>query len=84
MDVPTPEYDELKKRRHTGLMLMDLRKAFHTVSHKILLRKLYHYGGRALSLIKVIWYLLAISLCMQIIATHPSKPYQLVFLKDQF
>ena len=40
--------------QHTALLFMNLRKAFDTVSHKILLYKLHHYGicGPAYALIE--------------------------------
>ena len=54
LDVTTLAYDEIQNKSYTGLLLMDLRKAFDTVSHNILLQKLNHYGvrGPALSLLK--------------------------------
>ena len=36
----------MQNNSYTALLLMDLRKAFDTVSHHILLHKLYHYGVR--------------------------------------
>ena len=35
-DVTALTYDSIKNKRFTALLLMDLRKAFDTVSHKIL------------------------------------------------
>jgi len=54
LNVITNVYNNIQNKDHTGVMLMDLRKAFDTVSHKILLQKLFHYGirGPAYFLIK--------------------------------
>ena len=54
LDVTTNAYDEIQYKKYTAIMLMDIRKAFHAVSHKILLCKLRHYGirGPAFSLIE--------------------------------
>ena len=45
--------DRLEKNEAMALLFLDLQKAFDTVSHDILLKKLYHYGirGRAYNLI---------------------------------
>ena len=42
LDVITPGYDAIEQNKFTTLLLMDLRKAFDTVSHRILLHKLLH------------------------------------------
>jgi len=54
LDVTSLIYDVIQQNKQTALLLMDLRKAFDTCSHKILLEKLYHYGirGPAHDLIK--------------------------------
>ena len=44
LDVITPAYDAIEHKKFTALLLMDLRKAFDTVSHQILLQKLLHCG----------------------------------------
>ena len=46
LDVITPGYDAIEQYKFTALLLMDFRKAFDTVSHRILLHKLLHYGIR--------------------------------------
>ena len=46
LDVITPAYDAIEHNKFTTLLLIDLRKAFDTVSHQILLQKLPHYGIR--------------------------------------
>ena len=39
-------YDAIQNKKISALLLMGFRKVFDTVSHKILLQKLYHYGIR--------------------------------------
>ena len=46
LDVTALSYDSIQNKCYTALLLMDLRKAFDTVSHKILLHKLHYYGIR--------------------------------------
>ena len=41
--------DELAKGRYVGAVLVDLKKAFDTVDHKILLKKVFCYGVRDVS-----------------------------------
>ena len=46
INVTTLTYNAIQNKNCTALLLMDLRKAFDTVSHEILLLKLFHYGIR--------------------------------------
>ena len=46
LDVIISVYDAIEHNKFTALLLMDLRKAFDTVFHQILLQKLLHYGIR--------------------------------------
>ena len=46
MDVVSTCLDNVENKKFTGLLLLDLTKAFDTVQHKILLAKLNHYGIR--------------------------------------
>ena len=46
LDVTSETYNAIQRNHHTALMFIDLCKAFDTVSHKIVLQKLYHYGTR--------------------------------------
>ena len=39
-------FDNVENKKFTGLLLLDLTKAFDTVQHKILLTKLNHYDIR--------------------------------------
>ena len=48
LDVTSFGYDSIQNKENITMLLMDLRKAFDTVSHNILLQKLYHYGIRGI------------------------------------
>ena len=45
-DIVTTIFDNINQRKYTGLIFLDLLKAFDTVSHNILFKKLDHYGIR--------------------------------------
>ena len=46
IDVVSDCFDNINNSQYTGLIFLDLTKAFDTVNHKILLHKLQHYGIR--------------------------------------
>ena len=46
IDVITNSFENINKNLYTGLIFLDLTKAFDTVNHEILLLKLDHYGIR--------------------------------------
>lgn len=46
LDVLTTSFDNINSDKNTALILLDLKKAFDTVNHNILISKLQHYGIR--------------------------------------
>lgn len=46
LDVLTASFDNINHKKYTALLFLDLKKAFDTVNHKILISKLQHYGIR--------------------------------------
>ena len=49
LDVLTTAYEHINSKEYTGLILLDFKKAFDTVSHLMLLHKLEHYGIRGVA-----------------------------------
>ena len=49
LKVITQCFDNAKDKYHSCLIMLDIRKAFDTVNHELLLSKLYHYGIRGIT-----------------------------------
>ena len=46
LDIVSTTYDNINNKKYTGMVMLDLTKAFDTVCHNRLLLKLGHYGIR--------------------------------------
>ena len=57
LDVATATYDNIHENLYTGLFFVDLRKAFDTVCHQILLSKLEYHGIRGATYYLICSYL---------------------------
>ena len=50
LDVTTTAFDNIQQNKYTALLFLDLKKAFDTVNHQILLEKLHYIGIRGVAL----------------------------------
>ena len=48
-DIVTTAYENMGNNHYTGLIFLDLKKAFDTLNHNILISKLNHYGIRGVA-----------------------------------
>ena len=57
LDVVTSSYNHINRNHFTALVFVDLKKAFDTVSHRILTKKLSNYGFRGKAYTLILSYL---------------------------
>ena len=73
LDIVSTCFDNVENKKFTGLLLLDLTKAFDTVQHKILLAKLNHHGIRGVVNNFFESYLTNRSQAVIILDNHSSK-----------
>ena len=85
LDILSTCYNALESKTFTGLLMIDLKKVFDTVDHKILLQKLQWYGirGVASDLIKFFFCLIEINMCQLIMSRLSLKKSPTEFHKVQ-
>ena len=49
IDLLTSTLDNINVNKNTALLLLDLKKAFDTENHDIMLNKMNHYGIRGIA-----------------------------------
>ena len=61
VDLATAAFNNIDHNLHTGFVIVDLKKAFVTVCHKILLNKLTHYGIREVAFMLLNSYVITVN-----------------------
>ena len=70
LDIITEAFDNIENNKFSCVLALDLKKAFDTVNHKILLKKLDHYGIRGI--------------CYKLIQSYLSNRRQIVNFQNCF
>ena len=86
LDVMNKINNQMNKKKFTGIIVLDLRKAYGTVSHDIL-----YFKKNYIVIVFVVWYITCSdltsldvnSLCILTGAIPQLKQYNLVFFRNQ-
>lgn len=79
-----PKQKAIDDRNYSCGIFLDFSKAFDTINHNILIRKLQHYGVRGLALDWFISYLSNRNQVVTVNGVQSELVYHVEFLKDLF